>query len=184
MNRINLRRLTLTAVCLALGVIFPQLFHAIPRSGMILLPMHLPVLLCGLLAGPAWGLICGALTPLLSNLVSGMPPAGPILYSMIFELAVYGLLAGLAFQFIRTKSLVLDLYLSLILAMLGGRIVYGLANGLIFSAGTGYGLEAWFTASFVTGLPGIAMQLVLIPLLYGALAKAKLTIPRTDRASA
>ncbi len=178
MNRNSLRKLTLAALCVALGVIFPQLFHMIPRSGMILLPMHLPLLLCGLLTGPFWGLVAGVVTPILSNLITGMPPMGPILYSMIFELAVYGFLAGVLFQFIRTKYVVLDLYLSLILAMLGGRIIYGLANGLIFSAGTGYGIEAWLTGSFVTGLPGIILQLVLIPLLYGALAKAKLTVPR------
>ncbi len=179
MNRTHLRALTLTAICIALGITLPYLFHGIPRSGMIFLPMHLPVLLCGLLAGPVWGLLCGLITPLLSSLMTGMPPAGPILYSMIFELAVYGLLAGLAFRFISTRWLVLDIYLALIVAMLAGRIVYGLVNAFIFSAGTGYGIQAWLTGSFVTSLPGIILQLVFIPLLYGALAKAKLVPART-----
>ncbi|NLF21012.1 MAG: ECF transporter S component [Clostridiaceae bacterium] len=143
MNRTRLRQLTLTAICIALGVVLPVLFHSIPRSGQIFLPMHLPVLLAGLLAGPGWGMVAGILTPLISTWITGMPPIGPILFAMLFELAAYGLV-----------------------------------NAFIFSAGTGYGLQAWMTSSFVTGLPGIALQLVFVPLLYMVLAKAKLTPSR------
>lgn len=178
MNRTRLRQLTLTAICIALGVVLPVLFHSIPRSGQIFLPMHLPVLLAGLLAGPGWGMVAGILTPLISTWITGMPPVGPILFAMLFELAAYGLVSGLVFRMVRTKLLVLDIYIALITAMLAGRVVYGLVNAFIFSAGTGYGLQAWMTSSFVTGLPGIALQLVFVPLLYLALAKAKLAPSR------
>lgn len=179
MNQQHLRRLTLTAVCIALGVVLPMLFHSIPKGGMIFCPMHLPVLLCGLLAGPWFGMAAGLLTPLLSHLITHMLPAGPVLTGMVIELAVYGLAAGLLFAVIKTGKIYVDLFISLILAMLAGRIVYGIVKALFFTGGNPYGIGVWLTSSFVTCLPGIIMQLVLVPLLYFALEKAKLAPKRS-----
>lgn len=161
----------LTAVCIALCVVLPQAFHAIPNAGSVYLPMHIPVLLCGLICGGPYGLLCGLAGPALSHLFTAMPPVS-MLPGMLVECAVYGLTAGLM-MLIRTKRLYPDLYLSLITAMLAGRVISGIAKALIFSAGE-YSMAAWVTASFVTGLPGIIIQLVLLPTIVFALMKARL----------
>lgn len=166
--------LVISALCVALGVVLPVAFHGIPNAGSILLPMHIPVLLCGLLCGPAYGLACGILTPLMSSLITTMPPMA-ILPSMICELAVYGFVAGLLILLVRTGSQIANVYISLVGAMLIGRVVYGAVNALIFRAGE-YSMQMWLTASFVTALPGIVIQLVLLPLVVLALRRAKLTV--------
>ena len=168
----NTKRMILTALFVALGVVLPMAFHSIPNAGSIFLPMHIPVLLCGLICGWAYGLGCGVLAPLLSSLMTGMPPAA-ILPGMLCELAVYGLVSGLLLKVIHTKRTIADLYLALIGAMISGRLVSGALNALIFRAGS-YSLAAWTAASFVTALPGIAIQLVLIPILVTALQRAGL----------
>ncbi|MGI6260304.1 MAG: ECF transporter S component [Acutalibacteraceae bacterium] len=165
-------KLVFSALCVAIGIVLPLAFHSVPNGGSVFLPMHIPVLLCGLVAGPVYGLVCGALTPLLSSLMTGMPPAA-VLPGMLCELAAYGLVTGLLLRFVQTKSKAANLWISLIGAMICGRVVSGLLNGLIFRAGQ-YTLQIWVTASFVTALPGIAIQLVLIPLLVFALERAKL----------
>lgn len=164
--------MVVSALCVALGIVLPVAVHGIPNAGSILLPMHIPVLLCGLLCGPAYGIACGILTPLLSSLITSMPPMA-MLPSMICELAVYGFAAGLLILVVRTGSQVANVYISLIGAMLVGRVVYGVVNALIFRAGE-YSMQMWLTASFVTALPGIIIQLVLLPLVVLALRKARL----------
>lgn len=171
MNHASIRRLVMTALCVALGVVLPQALHAIPNAGNVLLPMHIPVLLCGLCCGWTYGLGCGVLTPALSHLISGMPPAA-VLPAMICELAAYGLIAGFTARFIHTGKRTADIYIQLISAMLLGRVVYGVANALIFRAGA-YSMEVFLTAAFVTALPGIILQLVLLPALILILEKAR-----------
>lgn len=163
----------LTAVCIALCVVLPQAFHAVgAASGSVFLPMHIPVLLCGLICGWPYGLLCGLAGPWLSGLMTGMPPA-PVLPGMMVECAVYGLASGLMMQLVHTKSTYGDLYISLIAAMLAGRVLSGIAKALIFSAGE-YTMAAWVASSFVTALPGILIQIVLLPSIVFALMKAKL----------
>lgn len=171
----NTKNLVITAVFIALGVVLPLLFHSIPKSGSILLPMHIPVLLCGLVCGWPYGLACGILTPLLSSQLTGMPPAEYLL-PMLVELAIYGFIAGILLKLIRTKNTFLDLYISLIGAMLCGRIAYGLLNALILNFGK-YSFAAWTASAFVTSLPGILIQLAIIPIIVFALERAKL-IPK------
>ena len=168
----QVKYLVMTALCVALGVVLPVTLHAIPNAGSILLPMHIPVLLCGLVCGPVYGLACGILAPLLSSLITSMPPMA-MLPSMICELAVYGLVAGILIRVIKTRYNIANLYLSLLGAMLIGRVIYGALNSLIFRAGE-YSLQLWLTGAFVTALPGIAIQLVLLPVLVLALQKAGL----------
>lgn len=162
----------LTAVCVALCVVLPQAFHAIPNAGSIYLPMHIPVLLCGLICGGSYGLLCGLAGPALSSLFTGMPPVA-MLPSMMVECAVYGMVTGFMMRIVRTKRLYGDLYLSLSVAMLLGRVVSGVAKALIFSAGS-YSVAAWATGSFVTSFPGIVIQLALLPTITVALMKARL----------
>ncbi len=172
MRSLSIKKMVFAAMFVALGVILPILLHGVPQAGMVLLPMHIPVLLCGLICGPVFGLLCGILTPAASSLFTGMPPAA-ILPSMICELAVYGLIAGLLIRFIQTKSQFVNILLALVGAMLIGRVIYGAVNALIFQFGT-YTLQAWLTASFVTALPGILIQIVLIPAIVFALQRSKL----------
>ncbi len=166
------RKLTLGAMSLALAIVLPWIMHSIPRSGQIFLPMHIPILICGFVCGWPFGLLVGALAPLLNHLLTVMPPQA-ILVQMTVELAIYGFLAGVLYKFIRTKNEYVDIYVSLIFAMIGGRIVYGLLNALIFNAAS-YGWNIWLTSMFVTAWPGIVIQLVLVPAVVIALRKAKL----------
>jgi len=168
------KKLVYTSVCAALCVVLPMAFHAVQNAGSIFLPMHIPVLLCGLMCGWPFGFICGLLGPLLSSLLTGMPPAA-MLPSMMVECAAYGCVTGLMMLFVRTKNPVADLYISMITAMIAGRVLAGLAKALIFTPGTAP--FAWVTTSLITGIPGIVIQLVLIPLVVFSLTKAKL-LPR------
>jgi len=168
------KSIVFTAVCAALCIVVPMAFHSIPNAGMVFLPMHIPVLLCGLICGWPYGLLCGLIGPLLSSITTGMPPAA-MLPSMMVECATYGLVTGLMMRFVRTRSAVADLYISLICAMVLGRVVSGLAKALIFSPGTAP--FAWVTTSLVAGIPGIIIQLVLMPTIVVALTQARL-LPR------
>lgn len=164
------KRTVLAALCVALCVVLPMAFHAIPDGGSIFLPMHIPVLICGLVCGWPYGFLCGLMGPALSCLLTGMPPAA-FLPAMMVECGVYGLVSGLMLLFVHTQNTRLDLYIALITAMIAGRVVSGIAKALIFTPGLS--LTAWITASFVTALPGIVIQLVLIPLLVSLLMKSR-----------
>ena len=119
-----IKRMVLSALCIALCVVLPIAFHVIPNAGSVFLPMHIPVLLCGLVCGWQYGLLCGVMGPLVSSVLTGMPAAA-ILPSMIVECGVYGCTAGLMMEYIRTGRLSSDLYLCLPTAMLVGRIRMG-----------------------------------------------------------
>lgn len=168
----NTKRMILAGLCIALGIVLPIAFHSVANAGSIFLPMHIPVLLCGLICGWPYGLACGVLAPLLSSLITGMPPMA-FLPSMLCELAVYGFVSGLLMRYVKTGKLLVDLYVSLVGAMLLGRLVLGLLNAVIFRAGE-YSVALWTTSAFVTALPGIIIQLAIIPVLVFALKKAKL----------
>lgn len=175
MDPYRTKKLVLAALFLAIGVVLPTATHSIPNAGSVLLPMHIPVLLCGLTCSWQYGLLCGLLSPILSSLITGMPPAA-VLPAMVCELAAYGLLSGLSARFVHTGNRLADLYLQLISAMLLGRAVYGAMNALVFRAGT-YSMEVFLTAAFVTALPGILIQLILLPSLILALERAGILKP-------
>ena len=168
----KIKKSVICAMCIALCVVLPQLFHAIPNAGSIWLPMHIPVLLCGLICGPTFGLLCGCFGPVLSSLITAMP-AFAYLPQMVIECAIYGFVSGFMMKVIKTKSLYLDLYISLIVAMLIGRIIAGIFKALIFMAGK-YSLAIWLSSHFVTALPGIIVQIIVIPSIVVTLIKAKL----------
>lgn len=173
-----IKRLTLTALCIALCVVVPMAFHVIPNAGSVMLPMHIPVLLCGLVCGWQYGFLCGVLGPLVSSMLTAMPPAA-VLPGMMVECAMYGCVGGLMMVFVRTGSLFADLYISLPVAMLAGRVISGVVKALILTPGLS--LTAWATASFVTALPGIAIQLLFLPTLIVALTKAGLIPSRYNK---
>ncbi|WP_425059972.1 hypothetical protein SCACP_06060 [Sporomusa carbonis] len=159
------------AMFIALGVVLPLAFHLAGAGGSVFLPMHIPVLMAGLLLGSQGGLAAGALTPVLSSLLTGMPPLLPVLPIMVVELGVYGLSAGYLYQ----KRNV-PLVWSLVGAMLTGRLAAGLAVAAI-----GGLLQikiqplAYLLGVFSTGLPGMAIQLIFIPLLVKKLQAGSVT---------
>ena len=168
------KRLVITAVCAALCVVLPMAFHAFPDGGSIFLPMHIPVLLCGLMCSWPYGFVCGLVGPALSSLITGMPPAA-YLPSMMVECAAYGCVSGAMMALVHTKKTWLDLYLSTITAMVLGRVAAGIAKALIFAPGTP--MFAWVSTSLLTGIPGIILQLALLPALVFTLMRARL-LPR------
>lgn len=161
------KKLVFTAVCAALCLVLPMAFHSVPNAGTIFLPMHIPVLLCGLICGWPYGGVCGIVGPLLSSLVTGMPPAA-MLPSMMVECCAYGFVTGMLIRHVHTRHAVADLYISLVSAMVVGRVV----AAWIFTPGISP--FAWVTTSLVTGIPGIVIQLILMPMVVLALTKAKL----------
>lgn len=168
----NVKKSIITAVCIALCCVIPLMFHGIQNAGNIFCPMHIPVFICGLICGWQYGLLCGIAGPALSSALSGMPPVA-ILPSMMVELAAYGTTSGLMMKLVRTKSTYADLYISLIVAIICGRVLAGLAKALIFARGS-YSMSAWIAGSVVTSWPGTVIQLVFIPTIVFALMKSHL----------
>ncbi len=166
--------LTLAAMFLSVGLVLPIITGQIPQIGQMLLPMHLPVFLCGLICGWKYGITVGAVTPLLRALIFGVPLLYPDAVVMAFELAAYGLIIGLVYCRPKRQN-IFTVYLSLILAMIAGRIVYG---GLMYLFLTvkaeSYSWSAFFAAAFFEAIPGIIIQLVLIPALMVALDRTGL----------
>jgi len=169
----SVKKLTICGVCVALCAVLPPVFHML-ALGSILSPMHIPVLLCGLVCGWPYGLFCGVAGPLVAHLINGAPPAA-MLVSMIPELMVYGLACGLLMKLVRTGNLCADLYCSLAPAMLLGRVAGGVARALfLMGGGQSYTLAMWAGAYLVQAIPGIILHLILIPALILALTRAGL----------
>ncbi len=171
-KRDALLRLVYAAVCLALCMVLPMITGHIPQVGQLLSPMHIPVLLAGFLCGPWWALAVGLIAPPLRHLLFQFPPY-PTFVAMAFELAVYGLVCGLLYRALPKK--VPYIYVSLIVAMIVGRIVSGLANVVLYNVGAKegtYTLSAFLTAHFVAAWPAIVLHIVLIPILVIALRRA------------
>ncbi len=161
--------LTGTALCMALGLVLPVLFHLF-GAGSVFLPMHIPVLLCGLLFGWQWGAVCGLFVPLISSLLTGMPPIFPTAPAMMLELCAYGILTGVFYRKLRW-----NIYPALICSMLGGRVVSGIANAIFYGmADKSYGFAAFLSGAFVQAVPGILIQIIVIPILILALERARI----------
>ena len=162
--------MVLAALFLALAYVLPFATGQIPRIGNLLCPMHLPVLLCGFLCGGGWGAAVGFTAPLLRHLLFGMPPM-PGCISMAFELATYGLVVGLLHK--KMGKSMKGVYVSLICAMVVGRLVWGAAQMAIMGLNGGsFPFSAFVAGAFTSAIPGIVLQLVLIPVLVRALDKA------------
>ena len=163
------RNLVLSALFLALGIVLPFVTGQIPQIGSMLLPMHLPVLICGLICGWQYGAAIGLILPPLRYVLFGMPPIFPTGVSVAFEMAAYGLLVGLLYSRSKWKC-VLSLYRSLILAMIGGRIVWGVVRVICSGvSGNPFTWKLFLSGAFLTAIPGIVLQLVFIPLVMIAL---------------
>ena len=169
--RIHIQKLVLAALCLALCMVLPFLTGQIPEIGSMLSPMHIPVLLCGFICGPVWAALIGAVAPLLRFALFGMPPLFPVGAAMCFELAVYGLVSGLLYGLLPKRKA--SIYISLLTAMLVGRIVWGAVRLIISGVGgSAFTWAAFLSGAFTSAIPGIILHIVLIPLLVIALERA------------
>ena len=166
-------RMAYAAVCLALCMVLPFLTGQIPQIGSALSPMHIPVLLAGFLCGPWWAAAVGAVAPLLRFALFGMPPIFPTGVAMCFELAAYGLVSGLLYARLPKKTV--NIYVSLVAAMLAGRVVWGIVRvALSGVAGQPFTWAAFMAGAFVNAIPGIIVHILLIPVIVMALRKAGL----------
>ena len=170
---VALYKLTLSSLFLALAYVLPFLTGQIPQIGAMLCPMHIPVLLCGFICGWKYGLVVGIVAPLLRSINLGMPPMYPTAICMAFELGTYGLVAGIIYNLLPKKQMYI--YISLLVSMLLGRIVWGSAMfcflGFDFAK---FGISSFWTGAFINALPGIILQIILIPIiviLYNKLNK-------------
>lgn len=168
------QRLTVSGLFLALGIILPYaLGHGFGIPGTMLLPMHIPVLLCGFLCGPIYGALCGAALPILNCLLTGMPAPFPMLPIMFFELTVYGLTSGLLLSKTPLGKSKFGIYAALPISMLCGRIAYAVTfYTLLLVVGELKALTV--SAAIVTGLPGMLIQLLIIPPIILMLGKIKI----------
>ena len=174
MSRNKLLKMILSALFLALAYVMPFLTGQIPEIGAMLCPMHLPVLLCGFICGPVWGLIVGLIAPVLRSLLTGgFPPMFPTAVCMAFELASYGAVAGLMHKLLPRKKLFV--YCSLVVAMVMGRLVWGAAMFICLGvSGGSFTLAAFIAGAFTNAIPGIIVQIILVPVLVMLLDHPKI----------
>ncbi len=171
MRNKHLFKLTLSAVFLGMGLVLPFLTGQIPQIGNMLLPMHLPVLFCGLLCGPTYGGAVGFVLPILRSLLFGKPLFYPTALAMAFELCAYAVAIGLLYRLFKRKNLA-SLLVSLIAALLIGRAVWGTVQTILLGLSEkAFTLSAFWTSAFATAIPGIILQLILIPSAMLALQK-------------
>lgn len=172
----HVKNLVLAALFLALGLALPFLTGQIPTIGKMLSPMHIAVYLCGLVCGWQYGLLVGLICPILRSALFGIPVMYPVAIEMMFECAAYGAIIGLIYHHIRHQN-VWAVVVSLIIAMLAGRAVYGLAMGFLLGfGGSGFTMNMFLAGAFINAWPGIILHLVLIPAVMVILDKTK-TVP-------
>ena len=155
--------ITLSALFVALGLVLPLFTGQLKALGNAFLPMHLPVLLCGLIVGPIYGFVVGLILPILRHFTFGMPPLYPTAISMAFELATYGFVVGFVYKNSRWKCII-ALYESLIIAMVMGRIVWGIVQMILLGiGGQAFTYQMFMAGAFLNAIPGIVFQLIFIP---------------------
>ena len=168
----SVEKLTLSAVFLALGIVLPFLTGQIPAVGNMLLPMHIPVLLCGFVCGWQWGLLTGFVLPIMRSALFSMPPMMPTAVAMAFEMAVYGVVTGLLYQ--KLSKNMASVYISLVGAMIAGRLVWGAVSIVLYGiVGKAFGWQIFLGGALLNAVPGIILQLVLIPVIIFTLKRAK-----------
>ena len=181
MTSLQVRRMTYAALFLAIAMVLPFVTGQIPEIGSMLCPMHIPALLCGFMCGWPWGLAVGFIAPLLRSVIFGMPAMFPGAVAMAFELAAYGGLAGLLYRLLPRKEW--SVYAVLVISMIAGRIVWGIARVILAGLSGSSFTWALFLAGAVTNaIPGIIMHLILIPVLVIVMDRAGLTLNKQQKA--
>lgn len=165
LNKNPIKEIVLASLLIAMGIVLPFLTGSNPQLGGVFLLMHIPAFIAGLVLGAKYGLLVGLITPILRSLTVSMPPLFPQALAMMFELGAYGFFIGLSYRILPKKPLFV--YVSLIIALLIGRGVWGIAASIFYPmAGISFTLDKFIAAAFVTGLPGIAIQVILVPLVF------------------
>ena len=181
MTSMQVRKMTYSALFLAIAMVLPFITGQIPEIGSMLCPMHIPALLCGFMCGWPWGLAVGFIAPLLRSVIFGMPAMFPGAVAMAFELAAYGGLAGLLYRLLPRKEW--SVYAVLVISMIAGRIVWGIARVILAGLSGSSFTWALFLAGAVTNaLPGIIMHLILLPILVIVMDRAGLTLNKQQKA--
>ena len=179
MTSLRIRKLTYAALYLAIAMVLPFITGQIPEIGSMLCPMHIPALLCGFMCGWPWGMAVGFIAPLLRSVLFGMPALVPAAVAMAFELAVYGCVSGLLYRMLPRRNW--TVYVSLIIAMIAGRIVWGTVRLILAGlSGTGFTWALFLAGAFTNAIPGIIMHLILIPVLVIAMNRAGLSLNRRE----
>ena len=164
-NKSYIKKTIISAMFLGLGMVLPFLTGQIKEIGDTLLPMHIPVMLCGLICGGKYGFIVGLILPFLRSVTVGMPPLFPNAVWMSIELATYGFVVGFLYSSYNKKQ-TWWLYCSLIISMICGRISWGVAKAVLLGvSGKMFTLEAFITGGIIDAVPGIILQIVLIPVI-------------------
>ena len=175
MTSLRVRKMIYAALYLAIAMVLPFVTGQIPEIGSMLCPMHIPALLCGFICGWPWGLAVGFISPLLRSVLFGMPAMFPSAVAMAFELAVYGGTAGLLYRLLPRKKGVT--YAVLILSMIAGRVVWGAARVILAGlSGSSFSWAMFIAGAVTNAIPGIIMQLILIPVLVIAMDRAGLSL--------
>jgi len=165
------KKLVTSSLLLALALVLPFVTGQIPEIGNMLLPMHLPVLLAGFVVGGPSAMFIGVAAPLLRSVLWGMPVLFPRAISMAFELAAYGFVSG--FIYSRSKKNNASVFISLVIAMIAGRIIWGVVSMILYGAmGNSFTLALFMAEAFINAVPGIVIQLILIPIIVSALKKS------------
>lgn len=171
-TKLLIQKMCLSAMFISLAFVLPFFTMQINEIGDMLCPMHIPVILCGFICGGPWGLVVGIISPILRSLVMTMPVMFPTAIGMAFELGTYGLVAGLLHKALPKKKPYI--YVSLISAMVIGRIVWGVARIVMFGFDfSKFGWAAFWSGAVINAIPGIIVQIILIPLIVMAIEKTK-----------
>ena len=166
----SMKKMVWSAFFLALGLILPFLTGQIQEIGNKLLPMHIPILICGFVCGWKYGLLVGFITPLLRSFLFSMP-VPTIAIAMAFELATYGTVVGILYQ--KFQKHWSRIYISLFTAMIAGRFVWGVASIIIYGiTQTAFTWQMFISGALLNAIPGVILQIVLIPILMLALEKS------------
>ncbi|MDL2248796.1 ECF transporter S component [Tyzzerella sp. OttesenSCG-928-J15] len=170
MKNRSTKNLVLAGICLAFCVVLPFFTGQIPAIGKVISPMHIPALLCGFLCGWPYALVVGFIAPLLRYLMFGMPPM-PSALIMAVELAAYGFFSSVIYNKLPKNTV--NIYISLIAAMLGGRVVWGVASFAVYTInGSGFTFAAFLAGAFTKAIPAIIIHILLIPVIVMGLKRA------------
>ena len=174
MENTRLKKLIFSAIFLALGFILPIFFGQLPTIGQMLVPMHIPVILCGMVCDWKHGTIIGFILPLLRSLIFSVPVLYPTAISVAFEMATYGLIVGILYGYSKKKS-IFTIYFAMIVTMILGRIIRCISQILLLNIqGNPFVWKSFFTGVILNSIPGVILQLIIIPIVIIALKRAKL----------
>lgn len=175
MRKISVRKLVFASLSIALGILMPFLTAQLPGMGSRFLPMHIPVLLSGFICGWDYGMLVGFTVPMIRSMLFGMPPIFPVAAAMAIELAVYGGMTGFLYRLLPKKTVYL--YIALITSMICGRIALGATSILLYGlSGTQYTFEIFIAGTFFNAIPGVVIQLIVVPILIIALERSGVII--------